>query len=357
MINTPKISVIITAHDRKEYLANAIGSVINQTVEKSNYEVIVIKNFEDEGIDDIIRKEAIISIRSEDNSKIGEDLYLGIINSHADIICFLDDDDLFTSDKLENVLKAFFDYPDISLYVNGRSYIRDDLTEITYKDFGYDYDREFFIDKDNQYMIILLPVIFNMSSMCIKKSILIDFISHLKTVSFSPDDFMLYLNLCNQGFIYRDNKKLTIYRIHASSSQAGINQSFEEFIINKRKILQARLKAYEYLNNIFAKCNSKLLKDGIFFFTNNVKMELLFSSDNIFDIKLTMKEFLYHYQLLVNSLFHLMIKPGTSKRRILKFYLGYQMELFIYVLTTTLGFLHIGRKWTLREYGIKSRIK
>lgn len=108
MINTPKISVIITAHDRKEYLANAIGSVINQTVEKSNYEVIVIKNFEDEGIDDIIRKEAIISIRSEDNSKIGEDLYLGIINSHADIICFLDDDDLFTSDKLENVLKAFF---------------------------------------------------------------------------------------------------------------------------------------------------------------------------------------------------------------------------------------------------------
>jgi cellulose synthase/poly-beta-1,6-N-acetylglucosamine synthase-like glycosyltransferase len=38
----PYISVIITAHDRKEFLKEAINSVINQTLDKSFYEFIVV---------------------------------------------------------------------------------------------------------------------------------------------------------------------------------------------------------------------------------------------------------------------------------------------------------------------------
>jgi glycosyltransferase involved in cell wall biosynthesis len=41
----PYISVIITAHNRKEFLKEAIQSALNQTLERSNYEILVIKNF------------------------------------------------------------------------------------------------------------------------------------------------------------------------------------------------------------------------------------------------------------------------------------------------------------------------
>ena len=43
----PYISVIITAYNRKDFLFNAIKSVVNQTLDKKYYEIIVIKNFED----------------------------------------------------------------------------------------------------------------------------------------------------------------------------------------------------------------------------------------------------------------------------------------------------------------------
>ena len=50
--NLPYISVIITAYNRKEYLLDAINSVINQTLDKKYYEIIVIKNYNDSKIDD-----------------------------------------------------------------------------------------------------------------------------------------------------------------------------------------------------------------------------------------------------------------------------------------------------------------
>jgi len=51
-MGSPFISVVITAHDRKEYLKQAVDSALNQTLSRDNYEVIVTKNFDtiyDEG--------------------------------------------------------------------------------------------------------------------------------------------------------------------------------------------------------------------------------------------------------------------------------------------------------------------
>jgi len=68
----PYISVIITAYNRKEYLLNAIKSVINQTLDKKYYEIIVIKNFNDKNIDDFINENKIISIISNQRIIIRE---------------------------------------------------------------------------------------------------------------------------------------------------------------------------------------------------------------------------------------------------------------------------------------------
>ena len=48
----PFISVIITAHNRKEFLLEAVNSALNQTLPKDEYEIIVVKNFQD--FDDIL---------------------------------------------------------------------------------------------------------------------------------------------------------------------------------------------------------------------------------------------------------------------------------------------------------------
>ncbi|MEM3858607.1 MAG: glycosyltransferase [Candidatus Micrarchaeaceae archaeon] len=56
------ISVIITAYDRRDFIRDAIQSALNQALEKSLYELIVIKNFYDENIDKFIEKSNIKNI-------------------------------------------------------------------------------------------------------------------------------------------------------------------------------------------------------------------------------------------------------------------------------------------------------
>jgi len=41
----PFISVIIVAHNRREFLLEAVNSALHQTLPKDEYEIIVVKNF------------------------------------------------------------------------------------------------------------------------------------------------------------------------------------------------------------------------------------------------------------------------------------------------------------------------
>jgi glycosyltransferase involved in cell wall biosynthesis len=49
----PFISVIITAHNRREFLLDAVNSALNQTLPKDEYEIIIVKNFSE--YDDILK--------------------------------------------------------------------------------------------------------------------------------------------------------------------------------------------------------------------------------------------------------------------------------------------------------------
>jgi glycosyltransferase involved in cell wall biosynthesis len=52
----PLISVIITAYNRREFIRDAVNSVINSTLPEDEYEIIVVKNFKDEYVDSIVEK-------------------------------------------------------------------------------------------------------------------------------------------------------------------------------------------------------------------------------------------------------------------------------------------------------------
>lgn len=112
----PYISVIITAYNRKEFLLSAIKSVLNQTLDKKYYEIIVIKNFQDKNIDNFINENKIKHILME--GTMGEFLYKGISEANGEIISFLDDDDLFFENKLDIVYKEFKKDNNIVYYHN-----------------------------------------------------------------------------------------------------------------------------------------------------------------------------------------------------------------------------------------------
>ena len=187
----PYISIIITAYNRKEFLLNAIKSVLNQTINKKYYEIIVITNFRDESIDDFINANKIKHILMD--GTLGEFLYKGALAAKGEIISFLDDDDLFFKDKLDIVYKEF----------------KKDIDIVYYHNLGVS------INENGKTIIInsiqTVPD-FNMSSISIKKSIIT--INNVDKISALPDTLMYLFALESNKKIIRGKEKLTYYTFH-----------------------------------------------------------------------------------------------------------------------------------------------
>ncbi|ADB86783.1 glycosyltransferase family 2 protein [Saccharolobus islandicus] len=85
----PFISVIIAAHNRREFLLDAVNSALNQTLPKDEYEIIVVKNFSE--YDDILKNLDVKTVFSNEENQ-GADIVNALSYAEGEFICFLDDD-------------------------------------------------------------------------------------------------------------------------------------------------------------------------------------------------------------------------------------------------------------------------
>ncbi len=223
----PYISIIITAYNRKEFLLNAIKSVLNQTLNKKYYEIIVIKNFEDKNVDELINENGIKHILME--GTVGEFLNKGISEANGEIISFLDDDDLFFENKLDIVYNEFKKdnsvvyYHNLSLPINENGETRN-------------------INSMNA------SLDFNISSISIKKSIAK--IHNADKINGATDMLMYLYALESDKKIMKGKEKLTYYMFHNSTSNV-VSTNFEEyrkFIIAKSDL---NLNRYIFFRNLF----------------------------------------------------------------------------------------------------------
>ncbi len=198
------ISVIITAYNRKEYLLNAIKSVINQTLDKKYYEIIVIKNFNDNIIDDFINKNNIKNIFSNEKTLSGK-LSEALKIADGNIISFLDDDDSFLNNKLEIVYNKFKDI-NVVYYHNNNITVDENKNILNFRKInGIDY---------------------NLSSISVKKSVIK--IDKLIEINNSVDTFIYLCALESNKKIISGKEKLTYYMFHNSISHV-VTKNFEEY--------------------------------------------------------------------------------------------------------------------------------
>ena len=221
----PYISVIITAYNRKEFLLNAIKSVLNQTLNKKYYEIIVIKNFSDSTIDNYILKNNITSIISNDKS-LGGKLFEALNITRGNIISFLEDDDLFFETKLGIVYKEFKKDDNVVYYHNLSVPINENGNTININS-------------------IRTPIDFNMSSISIKKSIIKINNAYKINISNVPDILMYLYALESNKKIIKGEETLTYYMVHSSATNI-LSKSFEEY--RKLVIAQADLNLHSYLS-------------------------------------------------------------------------------------------------------------
>lgn len=109
---TPLVSVIITIHNRIEYISEAIRSVLTQAYK--NYEIIVVDDGSTIDVKDVLEpyKDKIKYLYQENKGLAAARNY-GIKNSRGKYLAFLDDDDLFEPRKLEIQVPIIKNNPEV----------------------------------------------------------------------------------------------------------------------------------------------------------------------------------------------------------------------------------------------------
>lgn len=216
-----RFSIVIMAYKRKTYLLEAVGSALNQNYPKNGFEIVVVKAFHDEVIDTFLRDLGVITVFS-DTEFYGTSLAEALFVCSGDIICLLDDDDLFTPDKLSKISEVYLSNSELAVAVNSYDVINC-RGEIIETDFGLS-ERTLQKDKglviweypsyDLDFMIVDLNMLFNSSRISFDRSLLPSVISISRNISFMVDILFVLLGIVERKKIASLPQVLTHYRMH-----------------------------------------------------------------------------------------------------------------------------------------------
>lgn len=243
----PKISVIIISYKRVAYLREAVISIISQRrIQRSNLEVIVVKDFSNDTLDKFLKTncDKVLNLETEYN---GEKWKLGIEESTGDVICFLDDDDLFCANKIERIEEVFSDH-NVDFYHNELTIFKDsDRTdqENPTQSFG----RSYYVSKHTANhlkasIFFKNRASFNSSSICVSRKLAKKASSLGAKVYIGWDSFIGYLALAGNYDILLDKSKLTLYRLHNSFTN---KVNYSTFLDSQRRAIGLALDEFEPL--------------------------------------------------------------------------------------------------------------
>jgi len=229
LLSSPKVSVVITAYNRKQFLSQAIESIAKQEIDRSELEVIVVSNFE---LDDSLLKGDIAISSIVMDGTVGEFLYAGVNAAKFDIIAFLDDDDIFLPGKLKAVREIFSENPDLCYYHNAPEYLDINLN---HKDYVRLVERKSSLYSDNDLNFdtatnlksiksaIDMNGDFNISCISIKKEAYLAYLPLLEQIKSCQDGFFFWTGVLSGCKIIIDHRKFTGYRLHNLNISGSLN--------------------------------------------------------------------------------------------------------------------------------------
>lgn len=117
----PVFSIIIPLYNKEKYIQNTIKSALNQTFK--DFEIIVVNDGSTDSSLAIVKQieDSRIKIFSIKNGGVSRARNFGIEKAKSDLIAFLDADDLWRNNHLEELYKLWKDHPNCGLYAMGYS--------------------------------------------------------------------------------------------------------------------------------------------------------------------------------------------------------------------------------------------
>ena len=207
----PAVSVVIAAYNHQDYILATLDSVFAQTF--TDYEVIIVNDGSPDDTADVLRplvESGRIRYFEQPNAGQGSARNRGIAESRGRFIALLDDDDLWTPDKLAWQVEELTARPDAVLAYGDWARLEPDGTVTTHREEGCPSGRVY--DAFRRQCWLLSP------GQALMRAAAVRAVSGFDPSIWGSDDWDLYLRLAREGeFVYRRRVCLH-YRVHAANA-------------------------------------------------------------------------------------------------------------------------------------------
>lgn len=256
-----KITVIVIAHDRKQYLKEAIQSLQFQSLDPKYFEVVIVKNFELEETDELAKRLGFKLVFTEAKSAY-EKLLIGFRNSNGAIITFLEDDDKYCKERLKEIYTFFTTHENVCYYHNDHLVISSESHVVLLNNNKRRLENRFiFARREPDSSVSLREIIklkkmrvdFNVSSIAVRRSLLNDAILRYGTSMFGGDHYLFLAALGSGCDIALDREPLTLYRVHTSnfSNPLYLEGKIHDFISQRLELIEYLLSRIELERAVF----------------------------------------------------------------------------------------------------------
>lgn len=220
------LSVVVTCYRRRAYLEAAVLSAGHQTLPRSEYEILVLKDWIDPEVDRRLEAQCV-RVFNGDLAVVGEMIERGVLESRGEAICFLDDDDMFDPTKLEIVAQEFARDPGLVLFRNGFTSIdstgrRDPRFERSISQPREPFEVEAATVSPHEFaQIVRTRAYGNSSTLSVRRKELLERRADLREIHGAPDGAVGALMLDTIGRHRFDPRPLTLRRIGTSMRMGG----------------------------------------------------------------------------------------------------------------------------------------
>lgn len=221
-----RLSVLITCYRRRKYLAEAVASVLSQTLPKERREIVVITDGVDATLAEEWRSQGV-EVLERDLPGVGEMLVTGLHECHGEVVCFLDDDDAFEEGKLEAVAAEFEADSSLVLFRGGFDPVDESgRPDERFRRILSQPERSFTIETrqisgPERARIVRTRAYGNLSTQCVRRDALVARADGLAHVEAATDASVATLMLDVDGRHRFDSRRLTRRRVGTSQRSLG----------------------------------------------------------------------------------------------------------------------------------------
>ena len=195
---SPFFSIVIPLYNKEKYILDALQSVLNQTFE--NYEVIVVEDASTDKSQEVIstlKSEKVTVIKHDTNKGLSASRNTGIKNAKSNYIAFLDADDFWKDNYLEELFLLINSYPKAKLFATNYEELYQNDTILLPSNNSKNLEEKTIIH--NFFEISLAQPLYCPSSFCVEKSVFETIGFYNESIRFGEDvDFNIRANLSYQ---------------------------------------------------------------------------------------------------------------------------------------------------------------